>query len=156
MTTKEQPLFLIFSLPTAETPHHTVSAAVDQLTVFSQENGGDWQVRFRDIPDRVWIPHPMSLEGITLPSPEGSSQPRAIYRRIDVDYKAQGRVYTKQEILTFSGYWQPWLPGLTEAEEYTRFYACRNKPLSPSPIQAITTVMKSWALGFFNKSTKTG
>jgi len=149
------PLYLTFSLPTEETQHETVSAAVEQLTVFSQESGGDWQVRFRDVPNRMWIPHPMSMEGIILPCPSGISGKRAVYRRIDVSQKPVGRVYTGEEIQTFSGYWQPWMPELTPGEERRKLETClrRSRPL---PIRAIIMGMRCLLPGFFNRFSRNG
>lgn len=149
-----KPLYLTFSLPTEETQFETVSAAVGQLTLFSHENGGDWQVRFRDIPNKVWIPHPMSIEGISLPCPSGIPDKKAIYRRIDVAQQPSGRVYTGEEIQTFSGYWQPWFPELTLEEERHRINKCLHPLLRPSLTQVITTAMKFLLLGFSNRSSR--
>jgi hypothetical protein len=148
-----QTLFLNFSLPSGETHFETASAAVEQLTVFSQEHG-DWQVRFRDIPNQIWIPHPMSIDGVSLPCPSGVSGQRAIYRRIDVSPQPVGHLYTKDEVKAFSGFWQPWLPELTLEEDRRRLHECLYPVLRPSLTQVITTAMKCWLPGFFGRSSK--
>jgi hypothetical protein len=149
LKTKSASLFLTFSLPTAETKFATVSAAVEQLTVFSVEAGGDWQVRFQGVDDQVWIPHPMSPDGISLPCPTGCST--AVYRRIDVSDRPQGWLYPPEEVLKFSGYWQKWLPELTVHPPAQHTPPCHFPKLSQSLMQDTTTGTKSWLRGFFAK-----
>ncbi len=151
LSKSENTLYLNFSLPTEEKQLAVVSAAVEQLTVFSRAHGGDWHVRFQDIPDRIWIPHPIEIKGINLPTYEGRPGSRAVYRQVGVGREPLGPLYSSTAVLAFAGFWQMCKPD----ENPTKLSEqCRNDQSPQLPMADITTVTRCWQPGSLDRFTR--
>jgi hypothetical protein len=149
----KQPLYLIFSLPTEEKQPATASAAVEQLTVFSYKHGGDWHVRFQEVPDKIWIPHPLDISGILLPCPSGRPDTNVVYQQVDVSPEPSGYPFCRDEILEFSGLWQPWRPGSTKKKDLIPLEQCLKTRSLRLPTPATTMETKSSLPGFWVRFT---